>query len=60
MTLEKIVEELHELILPYRVCLCAEPVEGRFIENRFTHECSVCSGVIQLRWADDNHEGKVE
>ena len=47
----EIVEELYELMKPYLVCLCADAVEGKLIENRFTHECKTCGGVIPLKWA---------
>ena len=49
----KQVEELKELMRPHLVCTCADAVEGRFLENRFTHECITCGGVIPLKWADD-------
>ncbi len=48
--LERIVEDLDELKKPYLVCLCADAVEGKLIENRFTHECKTCGGVIPLKW----------
>lgn len=47
----QVVEELKELMRPYRVCTCDDAVEGRFLENRFTHECKICGGVIPLKWA---------
>ena len=47
----KQVEELTELMRPHLVCTCADAVEGRFLENRFTHECMTCKGVIPLKWA---------
>ena len=46
----KIMEELKELMKPHRVCTCADAVEGRFIEDRYTHECTNCKGVIPLKW----------
>lgn len=45
----EIVEELHELMKPYLACLCVDAVEGKLIENRFTHECKTCGGVIPLK-----------
>lgn len=48
---EDIVEELKELMKPHLVCTCADAVEGRFLENRYTYECRVCNGVIPLKWA---------
>ncbi len=47
----KTMAELRELIKPHLVCVCADAVEGRFLENRLTHECRVCNGVIPLKWA---------
>ncbi len=47
----KTIAELRELMKPHRVCLCADAVEGRFLENRLTHECKTCKGVIPLRLA---------
>lgn len=46
-----IIEELDELMKPYLICVCEEPVEGRLIENRFTYGCANCGGVIPLKWA---------
>ena len=46
-----IVEELHELMKPYRVCICDEPVEGEVLKNRFTYRCAICMGVIPLKQA---------
>jgi len=47
----KTMAELDELMKPHRVCICADSVEGRFLENRFTYECNNCGGVIPLKWA---------
>ena len=47
----KKVKELTELMKPHLVCTRADAVEGRFLENRFTHECRICKGVIPLKWA---------
>ncbi len=52
--LERIIEELNELRKPHRVCVCGDAVPGRFLENRFTHECRVCRGVMPLKWAYGN------
>ena len=50
------VKELKELMKPHLICTCADAVEGRFLENRFTHECRICGGVIPLRWATCSEE----
>ena len=47
--------ELIELAKPHKICICADAVEGRFLENRFTHECMNCKGVIPLKWANDEN-----
>ena len=46
--LEEILEELAEMRKPYKVCLCDEPTEKEFIENRYTWMCD-CGGVIPLK-----------
>ena len=51
----KIVDEVRELMKPHRVRICADAVEGRFLENRFTHECRICHGVIPLKWSGCVH-----
>ncbi len=48
--LEEIVEELHELMKPYKVCVCDEPKKVDYIENRYTYMCD-CGGVIPLKRA---------
>lgn len=44
--LEEILAEVRELMKPYLVCICEEPVEAEWIENRFTYLCD-CGGVIK-------------
>ena len=51
----EIVEELDELMKPYLVCVCEEPVEGSPIKIRFTYGCKVCGGVIPLQWVLNNN-----
>ncbi len=48
--LERIVEDLDELMKPYQVCICESPVEAEFIPLRFTFRCE-CGGVIPLKAA---------
>ncbi len=47
----EIVEELDEMRKPYKVCLCDEPTEKDYIENRYTYLYD-CGGVIPLKWND--------
>ena len=54
MGLVETVDELHELMKPYRVCVCDNPVEDLFIPDRFTYRCGNCCGVIPLRWAEND------
>ncbi len=49
--LERVLDDLDELVKPYLVCLCADAVEGKLIENRFTHECKTSGGAIPLKRA---------
>ncbi len=53
--LVKIVEELDELMKPYLVCVCEEPVKGDVIKIRLTYGCEVCGGVIPLQWVLNNN-----